>query len=173
MLDEAKALELSESRASVMEGKGVDLNTVSSHRSSSDSFKHTDNSDDSCDSGSGAHGRGNVAHRGRKVDRGRSTHRGRGRDNTVRGSSRHPGSHCGGVTRRSDTNSCHCCGGPSSHASCPAKGKECRRCHKMNNFAHVCISRPKIRQINSFVREHGREYGSSELSDESVFKVSD
>ena len=130
VLDEAKALELSESRASVMEGKCVDLNAVSSHRSSSDSFKRTDSSNDSCASGSGAHGHRNFAHRGRKVDRGRSTHRGRGRDNTtVRGSSRYPGSHRGGVTRRSDTNSCHYCGGPSSHASCPAKGKECRRCH--------------------------------------------
>ena len=43
----------------------------------------------------------------------------------------------------------------------------------MNHFARVCISKPEIRQINSFVREHGRQYGSSELSDESVFKVSD
>ena len=43
----------------------------------------------------------------------------------------------------------------------------------MNHFARVCISKPEIRQINPFVREHGREYGSSESSDESVFKVSD
>ena len=83
VLDETKALELSESRASAMEGKGVDLNAVSSHRSSSDSFKRTDSSNDSCASGSGAHGRGNFAHRGRKIDRGRSTHRGGGRDNTT------------------------------------------------------------------------------------------
>ena len=98
-----------------------------------------------------------------------------GYNTTVRGSSRHSGSHRGGVTRRSNTNSCHCCGGPSSHASCPANGKECSRCHKMNHFARVCISKPEIRQIrsNSFVREHGREYESSESSDESVFKVSD
>ena len=57
VLDEAKALELSESRASVVEGKGLDLNAVSSHRSSSDSFKRTDSSNDSCASGYGAHGR--------------------------------------------------------------------------------------------------------------------
>ena len=94
---------------------------------------------------------------------------------TTRGFPRHPSSHRGGVTSRSDTNACHYCGGPSSHASCPAKGKERRRCHKMNHFAHVCISKTEIRQIrsNSFVREHGREYRSLESSDESVFKVSD
>ena len=41
------------------------------------------------------------------------------------------------------SNACNKCGKDRSHAVCPAQGKECRKCHKMNHFACVCRSNAK------------------------------
>ncbi|MCG7866506.1 MAG: hypothetical protein JAY74_09055 [Candidatus Thiodiazotropha taylori] len=109
LLDEARAIELAESRATAMEG--VDhqpqVNQVNSGQQRGRSRSR----------GHGARGHGHGA-RGHGA-RGRGAH----------GQSR-------GETRNSD--SCTNCGGSNSHKTCPAYGKECRYCKKKNHFAAVC-----------------------------------
>ena len=42
------------------------------------------------------------------------------------------------------TKTCHYCGGTYPHNSpCPAKGKECKKCGKLNHFAKVCRGKQK------------------------------
>lgn len=116
IIDEARALELSESRASEMEGKSI--NAVS-----------TDSTQPN---------RGQGRSRGSK--RGRGSHS-RSRGGFSRGYS---GSNRGYREDSRDLNGnskCGNCGKPATHKVCPAKGKTCRYCNKLNHFASECRSK--------------------------------
>ena len=175
VLDEARAIELSESRASVMEKKNV--NAVSS-RSNDNKFKAAKHVDSSCVYGAsaGAGYSSSNPRRGQGRGRGSATNHGgnftkfrKGQNNSANHGSFYASSYHGDCSSTNINNMCRYCGGLSSHTSCPARGKECRRCHKMNHFARVCHFKTKVRQIDFFERE--REPESSESSEESLFNI--
>jgi len=60
-------------------------------------------------------------------------------------------------SKDSQGKTCHSCGGawPHLHSDCPAKGKQCRNCKKLNHFAKVSCSkvmRPHIAQQSAAIR---------------------
>lgn len=61
---------------------------------------------------------------------------------------------------------CHYCGYSSAHPTCPARGKECKRCHKMGHFARACSAKT-VREI----RLTHSPLSLSTSSDESVLSV--
>jgi len=54
-------------------------------------------------------------------------------------------SHHSSQREKRQSSTCGLCGGqwPHRNAPCPAQGKTCRKCGKMNHFARVCRSKPK------------------------------
>ena len=66
---------------------------------------------------------------------------------------------------------CRNCGGQFPHQSeCPAKGKECRSCGKMNHFARVCRSKSdvatgKVRNVEAFDSDSEYVYTVSNAPD--------
>ena len=54
-------------------------------------------------------------------------------------------SHHSSQREKRPSSTCGLCGGqwPHRNAPCPAQGKTCRKCGKMNHFARVCRSKPK------------------------------
>ena len=49
---------------------------------------------------------------------------------------------------RTDKRICYLCGGPYPHSSkCPASGKQCSACGKLNHFARVCRSKCKEQTV--------------------------
>ncbi|XP_061170050.1 uncharacterized protein K02A2.6-like [Saccostrea echinata] len=52
-------------------------------------------------------------------------------------------------------NTCRNCGGPYPHtAECPAKGKQCRYCKKLNHFEKVCRSKKSNGAKGSYPKKH-------------------
>ena len=142
-LDEARALELSESRASVMEG--ANQSTVNA------TFKGKSHTDSNA-ARSTERGRFHSQRRGRGRSRGGSAYgRGRGRP-----------SH--------EFEKCWNCGGKRSHTTCPAIGKECRHCKKMNHFENVCRSKT-MKQVNFTETERPSENAYNSSSEDSVFSI--
>ncbi|XP_028414345.1 uncharacterized protein K02A2.6-like [Dendronephthya gigantea] len=57
------------------------------------------------------------------------------------------------VSSKTTSKTCHNCGGTYPHeGQCPAKGKECRKCQKLNHFARVCRGKMQ-RQTKAFQHE--------------------
>ena len=74
------------------------------------------------------------------------------------------------------------CGDSHSTGNCKAYGKTCRKCHKQNHFAKVCMSRPEESHQHLTKRKTGKEkhlennWGDGDIpedlsSDESLYVV--
>lgn len=132
LLKAGRAFEISEQQASKLEE-----NTVNAVNPSSQYPRRS-------------RGRGNYSNRGR----GSYSNRGRGRGG--RSKSRDCGkSQLRGGFHNTDTNVCGHCGGKrhKSMATCPAQGKECRACSKLNHFARMCRSKAKNQTAHSLQQE--------------------
>ena len=158
-LDEARVLELSDSRAGETEKvcdsfSSASVNAVArrhrsgnrstsrgghgrgeSHRTGNSRGPETSSGHPSSSeprSSKGPHGRGGVHPRG---GRGGQLHRG--------------SSHSGGSSTVSSC--CYCGYGLPHYNSCPARGKECQKCFQIGDFARVCesFSQHKVRHLAS------------------------
>ena len=150
VLDEARALELSESRASEMEVKSTHANAV---------FKAKNQSTDKTDSHVG---KKNGARRRRR-------HKSRSSDGDGA-----KGDSSGGNSQ------CRNCGGNFSHKVCPARGKECHYCKKKNHFSIICRARLNPRHVNFATEDNRNknlqnpsysQYSNDSSSEESIFHI--
>lgn len=127
LLDTGRALEASEKQAGILEG--VEVNAIQK-----DADAETTQESVNSTRGRGFERR-STNFRGRQGQRSQS-HRGRSRQ--TQNASTRP---------QNPSNSCYFCGGSFPHQrTCPAKGKECKACHKIGHFARVCKS--KGREVN-------------------------
>ena len=118
LLEIGRSLEASEQQADALEGSSV--NSIQS----------------TCRGGKGECSHQSDAQEERTVNSIQSKFRGR---NGQRTDSRGGRSQSRG---RDSSRSCYFCGGQYPHkGQCPASGQECRSCHKMGHFEHVCHSR--------------------------------
>ena len=145
LIEETRALELSEKRATEMEASisSASANTV---------VKSTNAVRDE-----GTHNRGRSSRRRQSRGDGRARGRGAGR-----GRSEHR-------THDSNNNRCGNCGGNKRHQRCPAVGKECRNCKKLNHFEKVCRSKAHSVNFAETLEQTGQSRNSS--SDEYVFNL--
>ena len=164
ILTEARAMELSESRAAEIEKGSAAVNRV--YRSTRGVRRQN------------LHpaGRGNRQqnlHPAGRGDRRENPHpAGRGKRPD------HPQRRRGSNYQQYSQRSCHYCGNAVSHQQCPAKGKECSYCHKIGHFSRVCNQR-KIRQLNAedYIEAEDLDVSTLDLdsgsssSDESVFVI--
>jgi hypothetical protein len=145
LIEEARALEVSEVRASDMEGRqAANANAI-----------HT--------IPGGSRGRG-VSSRGRGV-----SSRGRGVSSSGRSvSSRGRGSYNNPSQASRTGTDCRNCGGKHVDRKCPAFGKKCHHCGKLNHFQTVCRSR--LQHVN-YTEASTSEATQNSSSDESVFNL--
>ena len=151
LIEETRALELSENRATEMESsgaRGFGSTTSTSRQQSSVNATRTQS------------GRG----RSRTHSRGR----GFGSHSWSRGKSQQTPQNQGVPSR------CGNCGGNKSHQRCPAYGQECRNCKKMNHFAKCCRSkhyRQTDKHVNFAETSQSTEKLDDSSSDEYVFNL--
>ena len=149
IVEEARALELSESRAIEMEGKIV--NQVRRGHSNTTNNQH-----------SGSRGSSSQASKGR-------AHR--------KPKGHKPGKQ--GINNSyTQSEQCRNCGGKRSHPKCPAHGQECRACGKLNHWAKVCRSAANSSAKQTFAitsRSDGytKDNTDNYSSDESVFTITE
>ena len=74
-------------------------------------------------------------------------------------------------TKKRTTYKCYHCGSKEKHKldDCPAKGKECKACKKLNHFASVCLSKQNRPRVNALTQECDDE--TSADSDDSLLKI--
>ncbi|KAK2704438.1 hypothetical protein QYM36_016737 [Artemia franciscana] len=71
------------------------------------------------------------------------------------------------VQRQKNSPACYFCGGPYSRShKCPAKGKQCSKCRKMNHFAKMCKSKVVHELETRSKVEDGREFMIESISTE-------
>ena len=71
------------------------------------------------------------------------------------------------VQRQKNSPACYFCGGPYSRShKCPAKGKQCSKCRKMNHFAKMCKSKVVHELETKSEVEDGREFMIESISTE-------
>lgn len=166
VLDDARSLELSESRATAIEGAcraiAREASACAVDDVPRDSPAYAINNDVPA----------YAIHHGRRSNRGRARLRGSNNQNNPSWQQRPGYNHSTPIARPGGTSSgyrapdhpCYYCGSTNSHPknSCPAKDKRCAACQKVGHYAAVCRSKPSVRQI---------DFDSCSDSDEFVFSV--
>jgi hypothetical protein len=171
VIDEARAIELSESRAAEMEnrvsavrhkqarrGGGFSGGSVTAANSSSQNDASGNNASHQDSGGRGQNlNRQNSA--GARSSGGRSGTSSMHQKGFQRGGSSH---------HHGNKNICRNCGGYFPHTTlCPAKGKECRACRKVGHFAKVCRSKNSLRLTLHDCEDQDRPSEENDSSDDS------
>lgn len=73
--------------------------------------------------------------------------------------------------KRDATYKCYHCGSKEKHKleDCPARGKECRNCKKLNHFASVCLSKQRDAHVKAVTTQECDTDESD--TDDSLFKI--
>ena len=159
VLSEARALELSEQRATEIEHPQQTVVNAIKKRSHSFQNNKSDRSRGGYNSSKRADFHNNRAYNRSAAGTNRNN---RGDQNN---SSRRGGNNRGDRSNKSSqSNACRYCGYSSTHSSCPAQGKECFSCHKIGHFGRVCESKRIIRHLDT-------NDNDTYSSDESIFVI--
>ncbi len=175
VIDEARSLELAETRASEIEGLSTPFNDVSTHTGDATAYSVRGSRQNqrfpsqrgSSHQVSSQRGSSNQAPSQRGYSRANPVHRGAtdcgSRDTLTYSTRSYQQGHCGW------------CGGH-SHARdyCPAKDRRCHNCDKVGHFSKVCrFGKPKVRllhdSLNSDVCDFENEDADTHDTEEKVF----
>ena len=160
-LDEARAIELSEARATEIEGFGsgnsvkfVARGRHNQQNSRGGSSGHGSRGGSSRGGSRGGSGRGRFSLLDNDNPKGNNRRNFGGARQSDRGGPGNRGPHRGQSCNPGGVSICRYCGGPfphPKHTPCPAKGKVCHLCSKVGHFSRVCKS--SNRKVRHVVRE--------------------